>query len=652
MEADPDVVGRLLRINEHPYTVVGVVPAGFADYPNVTQRTDLWLPMMMAPELVHPLILEQRSNRGLPVIARLRPGVSIDDARAEMITISERLGQAYPDTNADWVVSMKTVREAYLGAYREPLIVLLVGSLFLLVVGCANVVNLQLVRARERHCELALRMALGASRRRLLAETLLESLILTAAGAAVGVLSAVSLTPLAARSLPLQLPSFVDLQPDGVALGAAVVVAALVGVLFGFVPLVGLGRGDLRSILVGTGMGQSSGTGGQRLGRALVIAEVAAAAVLLLGAGLFVRSTTELLRTDIGFDPTHLLTVNVRVPLESRSPGEMATLAVDLERAAAELPGAGEAILWAPHMPGVAFWYTRVRPADRPELGDGELPAVRYHYVGAGALRKLGLRLIAGRDFEAMDGADGEPVVVLSRSLAEALWPGEEPLGKILRRWNREQWRRVVGVVEDAYLAGRQGAGADFTRDVYFPYAQEPQNDIALLVRIEGNATGSMLRDVVQQRASDLPVYDVQTLRERLGAEEATPKITAALATSTAVLALLLAAVGLYSVVAYSVSRQRHEIGIRMALGAWPAAVLRRVVAQGLGLAVVGTGLGVVVAYALTRLLASLLYEVSPTDPITFVTVPLIVLAVVTLACLVPARRATRIHPMSALRDA
>ncbi len=649
LESDPGAVGQTVDINERPYTVIGVLPAGFTNYPNVAEQTDLWLPMMMGPDLIHPRILEQRTNRSLPVIGRLKAGVSMVEARAEMETISERLGLEYPDSNSDWVGAMKSVREAYLGSYRGPLMALLAGSAFLLLVGCANIANLQLVRARDRRSELALRVALGASRRRLFAETLVESLMLTTIGAAVGVVTAAWLTPMLAASMPVQLPGFVDLRMDELALGTAVVASVLVGVLFGCVPLIGLGRGELRQTLTGTGRG-AVGAGGDRLRRGLVVVEVAAAVLLLLGAGLFVRSTTELLRTDLGFDANELLTVRVRVPLESRTSGEMAVLATDLERAAAELPGARDAILWAPDVPGVAYWYTRVRQADRPDLRDDELTGTRFHYVGPGALGKLGLRLSSGRDFEPIDGPEGELVVVVSESLARSLWPGEEPLDKIMRRWNRERWARVVGVVEDAYLTGRRGSDALTSRDVYFAYAQEPQADLAVLVRTDGTTTGSMLREVVQQRGPDLPVFDVQTTRQRLAFEEATPKVTAALAGSTAVLALLLAAIGLYSVIAHGVSRKRREIGLRMALGAWPTAVLRGVVAQGLGLAFRGVVAGLVIAYALTRLLSSLLYEVSPTDPTTFAIVPAIVLAVVAFACLVPARRATRIHPMSALR--
>ncbi len=590
-ESDADVIGRVLVVNGSPYDIVGVMPAGFSDFPNVLQRTDVWLPLMMGPVLVQASMLEDRINRTLPVIARLREGVTLDAARAEMVVLSDRLSTAYPSTHADWVTSMQPVRDLYMGGYRAPVLALLAGSVFLLFIGCANIANLQLARSRAKSSELALRVALGATRVHLWRETLTESAVLTLVGGGAGALAAVLLMPALVSALPLQFPGFVEIAVDASSLLIAAAVTGAAGVGFGLVPLLGLDRGDLKKKLVATGRGSSESVAGVRLRRSLVVAEVAAAVLLLTGAGLFTRSAVELVRTDVGFDHQDLLTLRARIPLESRGPEQMRVLSDELVEAAGALPGVLDAFAWAPHVPGAAFWYTAVRPQDRPELRDDELAVVRFHYVGPGAISALGLRFESGRDFDNSDGL-ARQVVIVSASLADALWPGEDAVGKILRRWNRETWTEVVGVVEDAFLQGRQGPGGEIHRDVYFPLAMEPQADIALLVRGGGDTVATGVRDVFARLAPDVPVHDVQTMRERVGAEEATPKVTAALAASTAVLALALAAVGLYSVVAYGVAGQRREIGLRMALGAWPTAVLRRVLAQGLVLAVLGIGLG------------------------------------------------------------
>lgn len=648
---DPGVVGRSVNVNGRPYEIVGVMGSGFLSFPDPSLHADAWVPVMMGPELVHPDLLDNRINRQLPVLAKLRDGVTEEQARAELATLSARLAEAYPDSNQGWEARFKTLRELYLGDLAGPVVALLAGAGFLLLIGCANVANLLLVRATERQREVVLRRALGASRRRIAVQMMSEALVLAGLAGVLGTALAAFAVGLIVSVSPVPLPPFVVPSVDVASLLGALGLSVLTGVGFGIVPLLMGAGGDLRSSLGSAGAGTS--LRGARLRRVFVVAEVATAVTLLAGAGLLVRSLAALQGVDKGFRPERVVTLSVQASTEVTSDEDLPLLAGRLTDAARSLPGVAGAAIWSPHIPGAATWYTRIRPEDRPEAPDQDLPLVRFHYVGGGAFRELGLRLVAGRGIEDQDRSDARPVIVLSESAAENLWPGQDPIGRQIRRWNRDAWATVVGVVADAKQGGRQGPEAEFTRDVYFSFQQEPQRIIALMVRTTGDPAALVptLRAGVQSAIPDLPVYDVQPLAVRLGEEERTPAFTATLAVWYSVLAMALAVIGLYGVLAYSVSRRTREIGLRVALGAEPASIRRDVVREGLAMGVVGSVLGVALTLGVGRWLGSILYGVEPTDPVSLWLAPVALLIAVTVACTLPARKAARVDPTVALRS-
>jgi len=340
-------------------------------------------------------------------------------------------------------------------------------------------------------------------------------------------------------------------------------------------------------------------------------------------------------------------------PTESYGAGRLEALGYELVDAVEALSQVDSAYIWSPQVPSESSWYTVVRPQDRPEARDDELPLVRFHYVGPGALEGIGLRFVEGRGITRQDTADGAGAIVLSQSAARALWPDEDSaLGKVVRRWNRERWLTVVGISEDAKLSGRQGLGTDTNRDVYFSFVQDPQNEIVVLGRTTGDPGAALqaTRKAVHSVLPAVPAYDIETMDARLAEQEAIPRFTALLAATFGATALFLASIGLYGMLAYTVCTRTREFGLRIALGARPGRILRQVMYHGVGLSVIGITVGMAASFALTRWLESLLFEVSSTDPLTFIATPVILLIVAVAACSIPARRALCVDPQEALR--
>jgi putative ABC transport system permease protein len=400
--------------------------------------------------------------------------------------------------------------------------------------------------------------------------------------------------------------------------------------------------------------GRSVEPSGGTLRRGLVIAEVAVAVTLLIGAGLSLNSFARLRGTDLGFTPAGLVAMKLDVPADGYTAEQRGVLARELEEAVESVSGVTDGYIWSPQVPGQSAWYTAIRPQDRPELRDDELPVVRFHYVGPGALEGVGMRFVAGRGISALDTFDGNGAVVLSESAARAMWPeGGDPVGKVMRRWNRERWLTVVGVTEDARLSGRQGPGTGDNMDVYFSFQQEPQNNLVVLARARGDAGAAIepVRAAVQAVAPGLPAFDADTLAARVAQQEAIPRFTAMLAAFFAGTAVSLASIGLYGLLAYSVCLRTREIGLRVALGAQPGRIMRDVVQQGVRLALVGVVLGAAAALALTRWIEALLFDVHPGDPATFIGAALLLLLVAASASFIPARRALRVDPQQALRS-
>jgi len=645
------VIGRSITLSGAAYTVVGVLPRDFVDFPFPAQNTDIWVPAVMASEIYGVDMLTVRTSRVFVALGLLRPGVTRRDALAELQGINRNLAAAYPEAEGGWLPSLQSLRESYLGDLQPPLLCLAAGAVLLLVIGCANVTSLLLVRASRRHNELVTRLALGASRARLFRQAVIESLMLVVSGGALGMIAAGAGIGWLISSVPVEWPRHITIAARPAIFVAAFGITLAVGVLAATLSIAPGLRARASGVLPSSNRAVEPSGGALR--RGLVVAEVAVAVTLLVGAGLTSHSFARLRAADVGFAPGSLAVTLVDVPADAHGPERLAALARELEEQVENVAGVTDGYIWSPQVPGESSWYTAVRPQDRPELRDDELPLVRFHYVGPGALEGIGLRFIVGRGISKQDTADGAGAIVLSESAARALWPeGDDPLGKVVRRWNRERWLTVVGITEDAKLSGRRGLGTDENLDVYFSFQQEPQNNIVVLARAGGNPGEVVndLRDAVRAVLPELPTFDAGTLSEHMAEQEAIPRFTAMLATSFAATALFLATIGLYGLLAYTVCLRTREIGLRVALGAQPGRILRDVVRQGLRLAVIGVALGVTGALLVTRWLEALLFEVSPGDPGSFTAAALLLLAVAAAASLIPARRALRVQPQHALR--
>ena len=648
---DDGIVGRQLTLGNASYTVVGVMPRDFVDFPFPAQNIDVWVPAMMASEIYGVDMLTVRTTRSFVTLARLRPGATVEGALAELRGIDANLAAEYPAAEGGWAVKVESLRESFLGDLQPPLLGLAGGSILLLLIGCANATSLLLVRASRRQGEIATRLALGASRARLFVHATIESMIPALSGGALGTLvAAASIEALAAR-VPVEWPRYVQIRADLGVMLAALLLAALAGALAAMLSILPVLRAAASTVL--PSQGRAVEVSGGTLRRGLVIAEVAVAVMLLVGAGLIAQSFARLRADDVGFVPDRLVAMQIDVPPDSYTPARLGVLVREIEQQVEAVASVAESYVWSPQIPGQSSWYTAVRPQDRPALRDDELPLVRFHYVGPGALEGIGLRFIAGRGISAEDTADGNGVIVLSESAARALWPeGDEPVGKIVRRWNRDRWLTVVGVTEDAKLSGRQGLGTQANLDVYFSYLQEPQSNIVVLAGTDGEPAGAVgaTRAAVQSVVPGIPAFDADTMAAKLAEQETIPRFTAALAIGFAGTALFLASIGLYGVLTYSVSLRTREIGLRVALGARPGRILRDVMRHGVGLAAAGVVAGLAGALALTRWIEALLFEVSPADPATFAGAALLLLLVAASASLLPARRALRIEVQEALR--
>lgn len=648
---DEDIIGKQLALSGLSYEVVGVMPDDFVDFPFPAQQTDLWVPATMASQIYGVDMLGLRTSRIFVALARLGEGKSVEDAQAELETLTAGLQVAYPDSEGGWTQTIEPLRQSFVGTYEPALLGLAAGAVLLLLIGCANVTSLLLVRASRRQQELATLMALGASRLQVFRQSLAESLLLASAGGTLGVVVAMTSLKSLAGLVPVDWPRYIRIEARPVILLVAALVTvsiALVTAALSILPCLRQGAG-----IVLASRGAVEGSGGA-LSQSLVIAEVAVAVMLMVGAGLMMQSFSHLRSADVGFDPEGLLALQIEAPPEIYEGDRLGLLARELEDALEAIPGITAGHIWSPQVPGQSSWYTAVRPRSRPELRDEELPLVRFHYVGPGALEGIGLRFVAGRGIAEEDRADGQGAIVLSESAARALWPdGDEAIGQQVRRWNRDRWLKVVGITEDAKQSGRQGPGTDDNLDVYFSFMQEPQSQIVLLARSNGDVDQALssARDTVKAVAPALPAFDLDTLATRMAEQEAIPRFTATLTVFFALTALFLASIGLYGLLAYTVSLRTREIGLRVALGAQPTRVLRQVVSSGLRLVVVGLAVGLGLALVLNRWLDSLLFEVSPSDPLTFVSVATLLLMVATSASLLPATSALRIDPHEALRS-
>jgi putative ABC transport system permease protein len=650
--SDPGIVGQNVTLNGEGYAVVGVMPAGFQLPPSA----EVWTPMALTDK--------EKAVRGehhFGVIGRLKTDVDLNQAQAEMNTISSRLEQHYPTDDTGWGAVVVPLREELVGGVRPALLVLLGAVAFVLLIACANVANLMLVRTLGRRKEIAIRSALGASRSRVLQQVLSESVLLALTGGMLGLLIAHFGVRLISAFLANQLSVSPEINLDGWVLGFTLVVSVLTGVLAGLAPALRLTRTDLNEALK-QGLGRTdSDSGGTRTRGVLVVSEVALSLMLLIGAGLMIRSLWMLRSVDPGLDPNKVLTMRVGVPsTRFPSPIQQSNFFADVLQRVRALPGVGSAgvIDSVPMSGGGSIQPIAIE--GRPTLQTADQPEVAVRSISPGYIEALRIPLLRGRDLNDGDTAGRPAVILISQSMARWFWPNEDPIGKHLTMtFFPDATREIVGVVGDV-----KDSGLDVSEPVatlYSPLAQLSAPamggwgafPMSLIVRAKSDPTSltSAVSNAVHQVDAALPVLRILTMQDVIGESLSQQRFNMLLLAVFAGLALLLAAIGIYSVLAYSVKRRVGEIGIRMALGAQVRDVVRLVVIEGMRPTLIGVALGLAGALALGRVLANPIYGVKPTDPITFGAVSVLLAGVGLFASLIPAYRATRVDPMKTLRD-
>lgn len=643
---NPGVIGQIIRLYGNPHTIVGVMPADF-QYPS--RDFKIWNTMGAAMR-VSPQQMENRQFRIFRAVAHVKPGVSTAQMQAELNTISQRLQQQYPETNSGVEIQFTSLYERIVGDVSRPLWMLLATVGFVLVIACANVANLSLSRMATREREIAIRTALGAGRRRVVRQLVTESLLLAAIGGMCGLLLASwSLDALIALN-PDNIPRLTAVQINLPVLWFTLAVSAITGLIFGLVPAWQATRGNLNLMLREGGQGSVGHIKGQRLRGALVVTEIALSLIVLVGAGLLLKSFTRLLGVETGYKAENLLTVNLPM-VEHSDPEQRTQLTREVLARIAQLPGVQIASGGSAQPPINAQRVTRF--AVQGLENDSEaLRSAYFIAVSPDYFRALGNQQAEGRDFTERDDTKSARVVIINQTLARNLFPNESAVGKRLQLVNSDQsneWREIVGVVGDIRYSGLDDPGE---AAIYTPFAQTPFLWSNLLIRtsVPPQSLIQSVRGAIKSVDTSLEPANFITMEELVSDSVAQPRFYTVLLGAFALLALALAAIGIYGVMAYSVIQRTHEIGVRLALGAGSGDVLRLVLRQGMILAVIGTVIGLACAWAMTRLMSGLLYEVSSTDPATFTFVSLGLIAVAMLACWLPARRAAKVDPMVALR--
>ncbi len=644
---DPKVVGTTLTLSGESFTVIGVMPKTMH---GAWKTIDVFTPLLRLEDKIGGEN-ERGNHPGIYVVGRLKPGITVEGARADVVGIAKRLAEQYPNSNAKQSMTLAPLLELFVGDLRPALMLLLGAVAFVLLIACANVANLLLARAANRQKEIAVRMAMGAKPSRVIRQLLTESVLLSSLGGALGVIFAFwGLRGLVA-ALPANVPRADEIALDGTVLAFTAGIALLTGLVFGLAPAWKIASADVQEPLREGGRG-TVGAGHHRLRNTLVVAEISLALVLLVGAGLLLRSFFRVLQADSGFRAEGVLTGTV--PLPQTRFDDHAKRAAFLERVLENLRAVPGVQVASATMPLLGGWQSSFSVEGKPEPPPGQRPSADIARVAPDYFRALGLRVLDGRVFTERDRLDAPLVCMVDETFVAKHFPGESPLGKRVKFGGLDdednKWMEVVGVV--AHVKN-YGVDEDSRVEMYLPYLQSSAGSFTVVVRTEGDPRhlGASVRAAITAADPGLPIFSVRALEELVAERAAERRLSVLLLSVFAGLALLLAAVGIYGVMSYAVTQQTQEIGIRMALGAEREHILRMVLRHGALMSLAGISIGLVVAFGLARLIASLLYQTSATDPPTFSAVPILLAAVALVACYLPARRATRVDPMVALRS-
>jgi putative ABC transport system permease protein len=638
--ADPNILGRSIRIDGRPLTIIGVMPD--AQLPFL--ETDLWMPIAFGTRAK-----ENHGGHNLTAIGRLKPKVSINDALSDLKQIARQLETAYPDSNQGWTVLVKPIRQALVGDMQAEILLLWGAVGFVLLIACANIANLLLARSVARQRDVAIQLALGASRFQIARQHLLQSIVLALFGGAAGLLIAfVGVRVIVAMAADPMVTGFVRIDPMVVLFSGLLSVGT--GVLFGLTPAIQLSKTDLNDSLKEGSRGASAGGARQRLRSVLVVAEIALSLVLLIGAGLMIRSFTRLTHVHPGFNTSNVLTTELTLPDKKYSAPDARRRFID--NALQEISTApGVTAVGATHvLPFTGDYVLGVFFEGKPPAKPSDVPSANYYAVSPEYFKAMGIPVKRGRVFTKLDAAGAPRVAVVSESFAARFFPRENPIGKRINITNGpEAWREIVGIVTDTK---QYGLNSETKSQMYEPLAQQPFPFMTFVVKTSG-APMAVARTVearIQNVDPEQPVTMTRSLQEIVDQSIVGDRIMMTLLSVFAGIALLMAATGLYGVMAYSVTQRTREIGLRMALGAEQTRVLRLVIRQGMVLTCGGLAIGLAGAFALTRFMESALYNTKTTDAPTFAGISAVLVAVSLLACYIPARRASRVDPVIALR--
>ena len=634
---DKSIIGKTLELNQNTYSIIGVMPAEMG----YLSEVEVWVPAAYLDET--------RSNRGLhflTVLGRLRPGMRLDQAQANMNTVVAALQKQY---STDHNIMLVSLRDMLYGNTRPALLLFLGAVAFVLLIAWANVANLQLARGAARQREIAIRVALGAGQTRLIRQLLTESVVLSLLGGGLGIMFAVALKPLLVANSPRNVGYIKAASLDTGVLLFTLAVSVVTGIVFGLVPALHASRPDLNQSLKEGGRSSDSQSHGF-LRSSLVAAEVALSIVLLAGAGLAIKSFSRLMQVNPGFNPRNVLAMDVRLPGKKYGEGKQVAHFFDqlLEQIKAipgvELAGITNTL---PLSGGSTNGDVNI---EGRTYGPNDQPISDKYVVSADYFRAMGIRLIEGRFFSDADTSGTKPVAIVNESMAKRIWPGESPIGKRIQfSWLNNDWQEIVGVAGDVKT---EALDATTPLETYVTYRQAPFSEVALVVQTSGNPIdfATAVRTQVLSVDSQQPVYNISTMEQMVSRSVSDRRFTLFVLGLFAGLALVLSAAGVYGVISYWVAQQTHEMGIRMALGANRRDVWLMVLGHSGKIGVAGVVIGLAGAFALTRLMASLLFGVSPTDPAVFAAIPIVLIAIVVLASLVPSFRATRLDPIRALR--